>query len=82
VGGADKASKNKIPMQESLSDEALAAYNGGEGSVSKWVAAHPPSSNLDDFVENIGYAETREYVKIVYANYAMYRQIYAATAER
>lgn len=62
--------------------EALAAYNGGEGSVSKWVAAHPPSSNLDDFVENIGYAETREYVKIVYANYAMYRQIYAATAER
>jgi hypothetical protein len=25
VGGADKASKNKIPMQESLSDEALAA---------------------------------------------------------
>lgn len=58
--------------------EALAAYNGGEGNVNQWAADHPPSKNLDDFVENIGFAETRNYVKIVYANYAMYKQLYAA----
>jgi soluble lytic murein transglycosylase len=62
--------------------QALAAYNGGAGNVTKWATAHPPSLNLDDFVENIQFGETREYVKIVYTNYAVYRQIYAAKAER
>lgn len=62
--------------------EALAAYNGGEGNVNRWAAAHPPSRNLDDFVENIDFVETRNYVKIVYTNYALYRQIYSVKSER
>lgn len=69
---------NRIQDYDGEIFEAIAAYNGGEGNVNQWVADHPPSKNLDDFVENISFSETRNYVKIVYANYAMYRQLYSA----
>ena len=58
--------------------QALAAYNGGAGNVYRWNKAAPPETNFDNWVNNIDYPETRTYVQIVYANYFMYRQIYAA----
>jgi soluble lytic murein transglycosylase len=56
--------------------KALGAYNGGSGNVYRWVKDFPPEKNFDDFVENIDFPETREYIKIVYSNYYGYRRIY------
>lgn len=54
---------------------ALAAYNAGEKAVSRWDRILPQASS-EVFVENIGYAETRQYVKLVLRNYARYKQLY------
>ena len=56
---------------------ALAAYNGGAGNVDRWLAGSPIERGFDNFVENIDFRETRNYVKIIYTSYTMYRQIYA-----
>jgi soluble lytic murein transglycosylase len=53
----------------------MAAYNAGEGrAVEWWKAARGVSQDL--FVDTIPYAETRTYVRTVYSNYVMYRQLY------
>ncbi len=59
--------------------KALAAYNGGEAAVEKWQRRFP-DLDADEFVENISYRETRDYVKRVVTNYRKYQQLYAAGA--
>jgi soluble lytic murein transglycosylase len=57
--------------------KATAAYNGGADAVARWqqrFGTLPP----DEFVENITYRETRDYVKKVMGNYRRYQQLYAA----
>ncbi len=54
---------------------ALAGYNGGPGNVLRW-ARGDWNRDLDLFVDEIGYAETRSYVRAVTANYDLYRGIY------
>ena len=56
---------------------ALAAYNGGAGSVDIWLA-DPLISNRDDFLRWVGYGETREYLTQVALNYQVYQALYAA----
>ena len=52
---------------------AIAAYNAGdERGAGWWKAARDAREDL--FVDTIPYSETRNYVRIVYANYARYRQ--------
>ncbi len=58
--------------------QALAAYNGGAGNVYRWNKTASSDKNFDGWLENIDYPETRSYVQIIYTNYFMYRQIYAA----
>jgi soluble lytic murein transglycosylase len=58
--------------------QALAAYNGGAGNVYRWNDEAPSTTNFDNWLDNIDFPETRTYVEIIYANYYMYRQIYAA----
>ncbi len=53
----------------------IAAYNGGEGSVSKWLKNYK-TEDYDEFIENIPLAETRNYVKKVFRSYHMYKKIY------
>ncbi|MBQ9246328.1 transglycosylase SLT domain-containing protein [bacterium] len=53
----------------------VAAYNGGEGSVNKWMRTYS-TEDLDEFVENIPFEETRNYVKKVFRSYHMYQKIY------
>ncbi|NWJ46619.1 MAG: transglycosylase SLT domain-containing protein [Chloroflexi bacterium] len=55
---------------------ALAGYNGGPGNVGDWLKANPPEKDFDLFVDGITYGETRQYVRIVYTNYAVYRELY------
>jgi soluble lytic murein transglycosylase-like protein len=51
---------------------ALASYNGGPPRASEWYAKNKRET-FDLFVEDIGYTETRGYVKKVLANYWTYR---------
>jgi len=55
--------------------KAVAAYNGGEHAVAGWLAKYPGDD--DQWVENIGYRETREYVKKVIGGMREYRMLYA-----
>ena len=55
---------------------ALASYNGGSGSVRKWAKKIDPA-DIDEFVENIGFSETRAYVKKVMRSYWEYKRLYA-----
>lgn len=54
---------------------ALAAYNGGIGSVKNWQKTIK-FSNIDEFVEQIPYPETNNYVKKIVRSYWMYSNIY------
>jgi soluble lytic murein transglycosylase len=51
---------------------ALAAYNGGPPMVMEWLEKNKHKT-FDLFIEDIGYDETRGYVKKVLANYWTYR---------
>lgn len=52
-----------------------AAYNAGGTAVARWRKSQK-GLKRDEFIENIPYKETRDYVKKVYASAAIYRQLY------
>ena len=57
---------------------SVAAYNAGPQTVNRWIAKYghrPP----DEFVEFIGYRETRGYVKRVLGSYRIYRALFGKT---
>ncbi|WP_052263366.1 transglycosylase SLT domain-containing protein [Geobacter pickeringii] len=54
---------------------AVAAYNAGSNAVDRWRKSLTYRSE-DEFIENIPYYETREYVKKVLAGSALYRRLY------
>lgn len=54
---------------------ALAAYNAGPHMVRHWMAKDP-AAREDEFVENIPYAETRNYVIRVITSAQVYRMLY------
>ena len=54
---------------------SVAAYNGGIGSIQRWkTSLH--YNDTDEFVEQIPYPETKNYVKKVFASYWNYIRIY------
>ncbi|MGH7949351.1 MAG: transglycosylase SLT domain-containing protein, partial [Candidatus Binataceae bacterium] len=55
---------------------AVAAYNAGEHAVERWNARH--SGEADEWVENIGYKETRDYVKKVIGGRREYQLLYGS----
>ena len=54
--------------------KALAAYNAGGAPARRWD--REPAQDMAEWVENIGYPQTRSYVKAVLKNIAMYRILY------
>jgi soluble lytic murein transglycosylase len=54
----------------------IAAYNAGEEAVQRWDARYPGPD--DEWVENIEYAETRNYVKKVVGGIREYQMLYPA----
>ncbi len=54
---------------------AIAAYNGGIGSVTKWKSTLK-YNDTDEFVEQIPYEETKNYVERVLKSYWNYTRIY------
>jgi soluble lytic murein transglycosylase len=57
---------------------AIAAYNAGSAPVRHWDAQFAGEQD-DEWVENIGYQETRDYVKRVLGNLREYRLLYGRT---
>ena len=49
---------------------ALAAYNAGGGSIARWW-----KGDVDLFIEQIDYAETRKYMRKLYFHHAVYRSL-------
>ncbi|MES2178693.1 MAG: lytic transglycosylase domain-containing protein [Gemmatimonadota bacterium] len=56
-------------------ERALAAYNAGASRVTRWVA-RPGSDDDELFTEWIPFTETRDYVRLVTRNAAIYRALY------
>lgn len=54
---------------------AVAAYNAGPGALQKWIK-EKDTSDIDVFVENIPYEQTKNYVKKVYRSYWCYSRLY------
>ena len=54
---------------------AISAYNGGIGSVTNWFSKIN-YNDVDEFVEQIPYPETKNYVKKVFRSYWVYGNIY------
>lgn len=54
---------------------AVASYNAGPGAVQKWLK-ESKTSDPDEFVEDIPYQETQDYVKKVYRSYWCYSRLY------
>jgi soluble lytic murein transglycosylase len=58
---------NSIPI-------AIAAYNAGDEAVSNWLKSHKYKA-VDEFIEDIPYDETKNYVKNVLTTYFEYLKI-------
>lgn len=54
----------------------IASYNGGEEAVRRWVAAGEGKPMFDEFAEDIGFTETRQYVRRVLGYVMAYRWAY------
>jgi len=52
----------------------ISGYNAGPGITDKWLERYD-QSDLDNFVENIPYAESREHIKKVMKSYQMYKKL-------
>ncbi|MEM9771463.1 MAG: transglycosylase SLT domain-containing protein, partial [Cyanobacteria bacterium P01_D01_bin.73] len=59
---------------------AIASYNAGPGNIAKWIKRFNPQ-DLDKFVEEIPFPETRNYVKAVLGNYWNYVRLYDAETQ-
>ena len=57
---------------------ALAAYNAGVDRVERWQSIRGVGDDPEIFVERIPFAETRDYVRKVLRNYAMYAALYGS----
>ncbi len=66
--------KNLFAMFNGNAFHAVAAYNAGENAVSKWIAEFHGAD--DEWVENIEYKETRDYVKKVIGGRREYLLLY------
>ena len=55
---------------------ALASYNAGERAVRRWVAERPDVSDQDEFIDDIPYPETQNYVKKILGTAEDYRRLY------
>lgn len=62
-------------MLDGMDVSAVAAYNGGIGAVTKWKSKLK-YKDTDEFVEQIPYEETKNYVEKVFRSYWNYTRIY------
>jgi soluble lytic murein transglycosylase len=68
LGELSRRFEGKLPL-------VLASYNAGEDQVSKWWSKRE-GDDIEEFIANIPFRETRRYVQRVYVYYAEYQRIY------
>ncbi len=68
LGELSRRFEGRLPL-------VLASYNAGEDEVSKWWARRA-GDDIEEFIANIPFRETRRYVQRVYVYYAEYQRIY------
>ena len=57
---------------------AILSYNAGHGNISKWLSNPEIARNeVDEFVENIPFSETKNYIKKILSSYWVYLNIYS-----
>jgi peptidoglycan lytic transglycosylase len=56
---------------------ALASYNAGENAVRRWIAERPGLTDREEFIDDIPYPETQNYVKRILGTAEDYRRLYA-----
>jgi soluble lytic murein transglycosylase len=71
IGSLFRKFNQQIPI-------AAGAYNAGPKAMGRWCDQHSQHP-MDEFVELIAFAQTREYVKRVVGIYAHYRYLYGPT---
>jgi soluble lytic murein transglycosylase len=57
---------------------ALASYNAGESAVRRWMAERSSSLPQDEFIDDIPYPETQNYVKRILGTAEDYRRLYGS----
>jgi len=70
-------------LNERFSNDSIlviSGYNAGPGTTSKWLKQYD-RADLDNFVENVPYSETREHIKKVIKSYQMYRRLAQVLSE-
>ena len=70
-------------LKERFSNDSIlviSGYNAGPGTTSKWLEQYD-RSDLDNFVENVPYSETREHIKKVMKSYQMYKRLAQVLSE-
>ncbi len=60
---------------------AVASYNAGPGAIARWVR-EKGLGDPDEFIENIPYTETRDYVPKVFGNYWNYLRLYSPVIQQ
>ena len=60
---------------------ALASYNAGERAVRRWMSEHPGVPQ-DEFIDDISYPETQQYVKKLLGTAEDYRRLYGPDSGR
>ncbi|MBK9216154.1 MAG: transglycosylase SLT domain-containing protein [Chloracidobacterium sp.] len=58
-----------------LNEAIAASYNGGEDNAARWLERSNPKESAI-FTSEIGFAQTKDYVQKVMANYRTYRDLY------
>jgi soluble lytic murein transglycosylase len=53
---------------------AIGSYNAGESTMKRWVKARY-QGDIEAFIEDIPYQETRKYIKLVLRNYYIYQEL-------
>ncbi len=59
-------------------EAALAAYNAGSKATEQWLALPGAANDPEVFIERIQFVETRDYVRRILRNLAIYRALYPA----
>jgi soluble lytic murein transglycosylase len=58
---------------------ALASYNAGETAVRRWINERPGLTDREEFIDDIPYPETQNYVKRILGTAEDYRRLYGSS---
>jgi soluble lytic murein transglycosylase len=58
---------------------ALASYNAGESAVRRWISERPDLKDREEFIDDIPYPETQNYVKRILGTAEDYRRLYGSS---